>query len=356
MQPKSQARDEINPSANGVASGAAPRLHEHASETQNYEQLVKWSVALALTEEACTSSVGFLNQMLADTLTLRDLYKKHHWQVLGPTFTLLYLLYEKHYAEQEALVDVIAERIQLLGGVTVAMGADVAEKTIIPQPPREREEVPAQLSRLLKAHELIILATRRFAAKANDLGDVDTHDMLVGNVQRINELQAWFLSERLRRHDVAAVPSSTQRPGSVRRGEPQATDQSAKSRSEEQFNALNNIAGDSIKSKGSQIATAERGMERDSEAGDRRGSRFSSLFKRLSEVFFWGAVLSLAIAATLCLFSVRTVNRIDEDVVLYTVLVLSLAGIAMAALSAILGSLWRGAPASPSMKSAYWTT
>jgi starvation-inducible DNA-binding protein len=53
-----------------------------------------------------------LNQLLADTITLRDLYKRFHWQVAGPIFYQLHLLYDKHYEEQVELVDAIAERIR----------------------------------------------------------------------------------------------------------------------------------------------------------------------------------------------------------------------------------------------------
>src|SRR6202007_7938 len=79
-----------------------------------------------------------LNQLLADSMTLRDLYKKSHWQVAGPTFYQLHLLFDKHYGEQVEIVDGIAERIQLLGGLSLAMAADVAEPTRIERPPRGR--------------------------------------------------------------------------------------------------------------------------------------------------------------------------------------------------------------------------
>src|SRR5919197_2460148 len=101
-----------------------------------------------------------LNQLLADAMTLRDLYKKSHWQVAGPTFYQLHLLFDKHYGEQVELVDSIAERIQLLGGVSLAMAADVAETTQIERPPRGREEAPVQLSGLLDAHQVIIREAR----------------------------------------------------------------------------------------------------------------------------------------------------------------------------------------------------
>ncbi len=124
------------------AQRAKPVLHQHAREIQPYGKIAKLSIALD--ETACESSINNLNQILADTMTLRDMYKKHHWQVAGATFYQLHLLFDKHHGEQDELVDTIAERIQLLGGVSIAMAADVAETTIIPRPPRGREEVPCR--------------------------------------------------------------------------------------------------------------------------------------------------------------------------------------------------------------------
>ena len=138
-----------------------------------------------------------LNQVLADTMTLRDLYKKFHWQVAGPTFYKLHLLFDKHYDEQVELVDSIAERIQLLGGVSIAMAADVAETTQIERPQRGRETVSVQLSRLLDAHQIVIRQTRKLARRASEMGDDGTNDLLVSDVLRTNELQVWFVSEHL---------------------------------------------------------------------------------------------------------------------------------------------------------------
>jgi starvation-inducible DNA-binding protein len=138
-----------------------------------------------------------LNQLLADTMTLRDLYKKSHWQVAGPTFYQLHLLLDKLFNEQVDLVDSIAERIQLLGGVSIAMAHDVAEITQIERPPRGREGVPVQLSRLLDAHQVIIGQVRKLARRATELGDDGTSDLAVSEVLRRNEMQVWFLSEHL---------------------------------------------------------------------------------------------------------------------------------------------------------------
>jgi starvation-inducible DNA-binding protein len=175
---------------------AQPLLHQRAAEIQAY-RTVNLLLPLELEEPVRLEMTEQLNQLLADTITLRDLYKKSHWQVSGPTFYQLHLLFDKHFDEQVELVDAIAERIQLLGGVSIAMAADVAETTHIERPPRGREEVPVQLSRLLDAHQIIIRQCRPLARRASTLGDDGTNDLVVSEVLRRNELQVWFLSEHL---------------------------------------------------------------------------------------------------------------------------------------------------------------
>ena len=168
---------------------------EGARELQHYGTVAR--LRIALDASVCAASVENLNQLLADTMTLRDLYKKHHWQVSGPTFYQLHLLFDKHFEEQSELVDAIAERIQSLGGVSIAMAHDVAEMTLIPRPPRSREDVPTQISRLLHAHEIVLKESRAMAREAAEAGDDGTNDLLVGDVIRTNERHVWFVSEHL---------------------------------------------------------------------------------------------------------------------------------------------------------------
>ncbi len=175
---------------------AQPHFHQKAHEIQKFGT-VNHALPLELEEPVRLEMTEQLNQLLADTMTLRDLYKKSHWQVAGPTFYQLHLLFDKHYGEQVELVDAIAERIQLLGGLSLAMAADVAETTRIERPPRGREEVPVQISRLLDAHKIIIGLCRELAARASRAGDDGTNDLVVSDVLRTNELQVWFLSEHL---------------------------------------------------------------------------------------------------------------------------------------------------------------
>jgi starvation-inducible DNA-binding protein len=181
--------------ADEILKQATPLQRQHAHEIQPFGHLVR--MPIALDESVCSESVENLNQLLADTMTLRDLYKKHHWQVAGPTFYSLHLLFDKHFEEQSGLVDALAERIQALGGVSLAMAHDVAETTLIPRPPKGREGVPAQVSRLLHAHEIVLKEARTMARLAADRGDDGTNDLIVSNVIRTGEAQVWFVAEHV---------------------------------------------------------------------------------------------------------------------------------------------------------------
>ena len=178
-----------------VPTRAAALRGQAAPEIQAYGWYVPAAIALA--ESARRQSCEHLNQLLADTITLRDLYKKHHWHASGPNFYAMHLLFDRHAGQQSELVDEVAERVMLLGGVALAMGGDVAEATLIPRPPRGREELPAQLSRLLHAHEVILEEARTMARLASEARDDGTNDLLVGSVIRTNEAQSWFLLQHL---------------------------------------------------------------------------------------------------------------------------------------------------------------
>lgn len=173
-----------------------PNWRQHAKSIQKYGTVVK-DLPIGLEESTRQEIVGRLNLLLADTITLRDLYKKSHWQVGGPTFYQLHLLFDKHAGEQSELIDEIAERVQILGGVSIAMAHDVAANTRVERAPIDREEVPVQISRLLEAHHLILKDARDLAEKADDMGDVGTNDLLASSVVRTNEMQVWFVSEHL---------------------------------------------------------------------------------------------------------------------------------------------------------------
>ena len=172
-----------------------PWLHQHSKEVQQFGTVRQFP--LGLSYDARMYSCQRLNFSLADSQILYSLYKKHHWLMRGPTFYQLHLLLDKHASEQLALIDKLAERVQTLGGVAVGDPRQVAEITRIPRPPDGVEEVPAMLSRLLEAHETILIDAHDAAARVAQNGDDGTNDLLVSDVIRTGELQAWFLAEHL---------------------------------------------------------------------------------------------------------------------------------------------------------------
>jgi|SRR5579859_649272 len=177
------------------AQGSQPLLAQHGEIIQEFGTLRL--LPLALSHEARMQSCQLLNQILADTMILYSLYKKHHWQMRGPTFYQLHLLLDKHATEQLELIDTLAERVQMLGGVAIADPRHVAEITSIERAPNGVEEVPAMLSRLLSAHETIITKVREAIDQTAQNGDGGTNDLLMSDVLRTNEGQVWFLAEHL---------------------------------------------------------------------------------------------------------------------------------------------------------------
>lgn len=174
---------------------AQPHLGQRGPVIQTPDSVRR--MPIGLDAKVRLTNAKALNQVLVDTITLYNLYKKHHWQVSGHTFYQLHLLFDKHAEEQLELVDMLAERVQLLGGVAIGMPHDVAEMTIIERPPQGVEEVPVMIDRLLAAHEQILAEVRKFAKDADENDDLGTNDLLVSNVLRTNELQVWFIAEHV---------------------------------------------------------------------------------------------------------------------------------------------------------------
>jgi starvation-inducible DNA-binding protein len=177
------------------SSASQPRLHQHGVEIQRFGELRLLPIGLA--HDARAESCQLVNRILADSIILYNLYKKHHWMMRGPTFYQLHLLLDKHAGEQLELIDAMGERVQTLGGVAVADPRHVAEVTSVPRPPDGVEEVPAMLSRLLEAHEIVIDKVRDAIAKTAANRDDGTNDLLMSEVLRTNELQVWFIAEHL---------------------------------------------------------------------------------------------------------------------------------------------------------------
>jgi len=172
-----------------------PRLARTGEEVQRFGSLRLLPIALA--SEARSESCQILNEILADTMILYSLYKKHHWLVAGPTFYQLHLLFDKHAEEQLELVDLLAERVQSLGGIAVGDPRHAAELTTIERPPDGAEDVPAMIHRLLDAHETVLEKVRRGIDKTEKNGDWGSNDVLMSDVLRRHELQVWFVAEHV---------------------------------------------------------------------------------------------------------------------------------------------------------------
>jgi starvation-inducible DNA-binding protein len=197
---RSTAKGSSNSPSNGNGSShsrvsAQPRFGQTGPELQRFGALRLMPIALSA--EARTESCQLLNAILADSMVLAALYKKAHWNAAGPTFYQLHLLFDKHYEEQVELVDALAERVQMLGGISVGDPRHAAELTSIPRPPDGAEEVPVVLSRLLDAHETIIEKVREALDKTEENKDLGSNDLLMGDVLRRHEMQVWFLAEHV---------------------------------------------------------------------------------------------------------------------------------------------------------------
>ncbi|MGI8657783.1 MAG: Dps family protein [Candidatus Limnocylindria bacterium] len=174
---------------------ASPHYGKLGDEVQKFDAMRNLPIGLA--EKARRESSELLNEILADTTILYALYKKAHWNVAGPTFYQLHLLFDKHAEEQLELIDLVAERVQALGGIAVGDPRHAAELTTIERAPDGAEDVPAQITRLLQAHETVIGKVRDGIETTEKSKDWGSNDLLMGDVLRRHELQVWFLAEHL---------------------------------------------------------------------------------------------------------------------------------------------------------------
>ena len=173
---------------------AQPRLHQTAPEIQAYGS-VSHSLPLELEEPVRLEITERLNQLLADTITIRDLYKKSHWQVAGPTFYQLHLLFDKHFEQQSELVDAIAERIRALGFPAPGTYTEFAKLSSIPETPG----VPpaTDMVRLLvEGHEAVARTARKIFPAVEKASDEPTADLLTQRLQ-VHEKTAWMLRSLL---------------------------------------------------------------------------------------------------------------------------------------------------------------
>jgi starvation-inducible DNA-binding protein len=196
MPPKTKpGRGNGSSSTRAARPSPEPRLAPLGAEVQRFGTTRLLPIALA--KNARADSCRLLNEILADSMILYALYKKHHWLVAGPTFYQLHLLFDKHAEEQTAVIDLLAERVQSLGGISVGDPRHAAELTTIDRPPNGAEDVPAMIHRLLDAHETIIEKVRAGIDKTEKSEDWGSNDLLMSDVLRRHELQVWFIASHV---------------------------------------------------------------------------------------------------------------------------------------------------------------
>ena len=193
MAPKTPAPSRTN--GHTRRRSPQPRLDLAGPEIQRFNTLRE--LPIGLPKQAKSTSCSLLNEILADSMVLYALYKKHHWLLAGPTFYQLHLLFDKHAEEQNEIVDLVAERVQSLGGIAVGDPRHAAELTTIPRPPDGAEEVSIMIDRTLRAHETIIEKVRAGIKTTEESEDWGSNDILMSDVLRRHELQVWFLAEHV---------------------------------------------------------------------------------------------------------------------------------------------------------------
>jgi starvation-inducible DNA-binding protein len=192
---------KVKTHGNGTSSSRAARVSPEPKLAKLGVEIQRFGTTrflpIALSNEARAESCQLLNEILADSMILYALYKKHHWLVAGPTFYQLHLLFDKHAEEQTEIIDLLAERVQSLGGIAVGDPRHAAELTTIDRAPNGAEDVPAMIHRTLDAHETILEKVRDAIDKTEKNSDWGSNDLLMGDVLRRNELQVWFIAEHV---------------------------------------------------------------------------------------------------------------------------------------------------------------
>ncbi len=170
-------------------------VHDGGGEAQHLDAFRPSPVALAA--EASAESCVLLNQILADSITLYGLYAKSDWRSRGHDVSTLRLLLKRHADEQMELIALLSARVLALGGVVIADRRHIERVTTIPRAPDGAKEVPALLSRLLDAHEIIIAKIRVSIGRMAQNYDDETHDLLRSDVLSRHGLQVWFVAGQL---------------------------------------------------------------------------------------------------------------------------------------------------------------
>lgn len=152
-------------------------------------------VDIGIDEKARAQIAEGLSRLLADTYTLYLKTHNFHWNVTGPMFQTLHLMFEQQYNELALAVDAIAERIRALGFTAPGSYSAYAKLTSIP----EATEVPSateMIKQLVEGQEAVVKTARSIFPAADEAHDEPTADLLTQRMQ-IHEKTAWMLRSLL---------------------------------------------------------------------------------------------------------------------------------------------------------------
>jgi starvation-inducible DNA-binding protein len=169
--------------------------HQAALERRHHAKGGAMNVDIGIEEDARKEIAEGLAALLADTSTLYLKTHGYHWNVVGPMFPTLHLMFEQQYVELQSATDVIAERIRALGSLAPGSYAELSRLSSLP----DEEGAPGpeeMVRRLVSGNELLVRTARPLVAKAEQAGDVATADLVTGRIH-VHEKAAWMLRSTL---------------------------------------------------------------------------------------------------------------------------------------------------------------
>lgn len=152
---------------------------------------------IGITEKHLDKSISLLSTILSDEMTLYIKTRKFHWNVSGESFMELHKLFQSQYTELEETIDLVAERINKLGGKTIGTSKEFAKLTRLKESPGEYPSQKEMLKELLSDHESVIKELRKDIEECTDKNkDAGTTDFLTGIMEQ-HETTAWILRRYL---------------------------------------------------------------------------------------------------------------------------------------------------------------
>ncbi len=148
---------------------------------------------IGISEKHLNKSIDLLSVVLADEMTLYIKTRKYHWNVYGESFMELHKLFQNQYTELEETIDLVAERINKLGGKTIGTMKEFGEKTRLKEHPNKYPSQKEMMKDLLADHETVIVELRKDIEICADKNkDAGTADFLTGIMEE-HETTAWIL-------------------------------------------------------------------------------------------------------------------------------------------------------------------